>query len=171
MAPAPEPAASSLGAVEVFSCDFEEGIDLNYDRWPDGWTRRRDVDHPSYLPVMIVEDEATGEGSLRIELDGGAAVVYSTPINVSDAFSYVLDASLRTEDLEFNVAYYSLTFYTADRVPRQTFYSRQLTTADDWTEVEIGPVHPEHDDVELAVIGLPPAAHRRLRPARGRPVR
>ena len=37
-------------AVDVYRCDFvrqamngvEESVDVNYDAWPDHWTRRRD---------------------------------------------------------------------------------------------------------------------------------
>lgn len=37
---------------------FERSEDRNFDGFPDGWTRRRDSQHPPYLPVKIVAHNA-----------------------------------------------------------------------------------------------------------------
>ena len=60
-------------AVAVFSCNFGEQADRDYDEWPDGWTRKKGNGFPGYLPVKIVNDGAAGERALRMQLDGGAA--------------------------------------------------------------------------------------------------
>lgn len=163
-------------AVEVFHCDFEEPYDVNYDRWPDGWTRRRGIDYPVFLPIELVDVPAarpdhpnppgTGERCLQMKLDGGAATVYSAPIPVSPLFSYVIEATLllagdpqkpgdpRERGLEHNVAFMTISFYDAEHKQLETYSSEQLRQAADWTKVRIGPLTPNHQDVRLAVIGL-----------------
>ncbi len=44
------------GAVEVFSCRFDDSADADYDEWPDGWTRRRGPGFPAYVTIKIVVD-------------------------------------------------------------------------------------------------------------------
>src|SRR5262245_53447228 len=92
-------------AVEIFHCGFEEKSDRDLDGWPDKWTRKRGPNYPGYLPIKIVES-ATPEGqfALRIGLNGGAAMVSTPPIEVDSAFSYVLEACLRTEGLKHDRA-------------------------------------------------------------------
>ena len=88
-------------AVEVFRCDFGPQWDINFDRWPDRWTRAcRRPAYPPYLPVRIT-DEASPEKHhpLRIDLDGGAAAVFGPSFKVSAIFSYVVEANVKTEGL------------------------------------------------------------------------
>jgi hypothetical protein len=42
----------------VYECDFQNRHDLNVDRQPDGWRRRRDRDHPAYITAQIVPRDA-----------------------------------------------------------------------------------------------------------------
>jgi len=44
---------------------FERSEDRNFDGFPDGWTRRRDSQHPPYLPVKIVAHNAQWLGTTR----------------------------------------------------------------------------------------------------------
>ena len=105
-------------AIEVYHCDFGEQVDANHDLWPDDWTRRRGPDYPGYLEIAISkEPSASGNRCLRIDLDGGAAAAYSSAIDVSPLFSYVLEGFLKTENLKHDVAYYSITFCDATRKP------------------------------------------------------
>lgn len=142
-------------ADEVFYADFGEQLDQNYDLWPDLWTRRRDGDHPRYLPIKMVDDEGITAGrSLRIDLDGGAATVYTPAVPVGPEFSYVLEGWLRTEGLEHDVAYYSLTFFDDDRNPLATYQTKPVTHTNGWTKVRIGPVTPDVENLAQAVIAL-----------------
>ena len=79
---APPPAAEGRypDAVEIYHCEFTAAHDTNYDNWPDDWRRQRDPQHPTYVEIGIVDDaSATGQRCVRVELDGGAAAVFSPP--------------------------------------------------------------------------------------------
>ena len=58
-----------------------------------------------------------------MELNGGVAAVFTPAIEVSDQFSCVLKARLKTEGLRHDVAYCSVTFYDADHNPLATHLS------------------------------------------------
>ena len=142
-------------AVEIFRCEFGENWDANFDSWPDHWTRRRGRGFPAYLKVELQDDKtAVAERSLRVDVDGGGATIYSPPISIDSRFSYVLEGQLRTEKLVHDSAYFSVTFYNGDREPLETFHSQKLSGTSDWTKVRIGPLAPKHKNVEIAVIGL-----------------
>ncbi len=142
---------------ELRRWDFEAGDDSNYDRWPDDWTRRKGTGYPLYLPVEIVEDDQprpTGQHALRMQLDGGAALVYSPPIPISPLFSYVLDGFIKTEGLRHNVAYASVMFYDQDLKLIETIDSKHYQHEDVWTPFQIGPVTPASDQVRWAAVAL-----------------
>src|SRR5687767_5388634 len=95
-------------AVEVFGCGFEEEADANYDNWPDRWTRQKGPQYPHYVGIKIAsEPSPQGQRCLRIDLDGGAAALYSPPIAIGPYSSYVLEADLKTESLIHDEAYLS----------------------------------------------------------------
>lgn len=68
--PAQEKSISNETAIEITAAGssqsksimaahrFERPEDKNFDGFPDGWTRRRDSQHPPYLPVKIVAHNA-----------------------------------------------------------------------------------------------------------------
>ena len=160
-------------ADPVYRCDFEEGFDQNFDNWPNDWTRRRGPGFPFYLPVEIVDDTSrpTSKRCLKLELDGGAALVYSPRIAVKPLFSYVLHASLRTEQLEHDVAYCAISFLD-DRFQRLVnLYLREgnkhrfLATAADWA------AHPQEYEGSLGHDRAPPGADRQGRSGGNRALR
>jgi hypothetical protein len=154
--------ARHLDAVEIYHIDFGPAADANFDGWPDNWTRLRSPEHPAFVPAAISrEPAAVGERCLRIDLDGGAAVLYSPPIPVSALYSYVLEGYLKTERLRKNVAYVSLTFADAEGKPLEVHESPHAQDARLWEKIRIGPVSPSHPDVRRALIGF------HLRPAEG----
>ncbi|MBI1248434.1 hypothetical protein GC197_11430 [bacterium] len=142
-------------AIPLFQCDFEDDADLNYDLWPDQWTRRTGPGYPRYLDIEIQDDEtARNHRSLKVSLDGGAATLYSPPIAVRDIFSYVLEGRIKTEGLTYDKAYISLTFFNDQQQPIETFYSEKFRETGDWIKIRIGPIAPQNTDLDLAVIGL-----------------
>jgi hypothetical protein len=151
-------------AQEVRRWDFESNDDKNYDRWPDDWTRRRGRGYPLYLHVEIAENarprvesqQSTSDTqhALRMELDGGAALVYSPLVEVSPLFSYVLNGYLKTEGLKHDVAYAAIMFYDSNRQLLETLESARHTESRNWTGFQIGPVTPSSDRVKWAVIAL-----------------
>ena len=150
-------------AVEVYRCDFESDSDINFDNWPDGWTRLRGELYPQYLKIGIDQkpQSQSGQQHLRIQLDGGAAALYSPHIQISPSYSYVVEAYLRTEQLKQDVAYFSVTFYDAQKQPLETFESRHFRDVPQWEKVVLGPVLPSSAQARTAVVSL------HLRPTAG----
>jgi hypothetical protein len=142
---------------EVFRCDFEEGVDTNYDLWPDDWTRRSGRGYPKYVKVEITDiGEPGGQGKrcLRMELDGGAVSLYSPFIPISSRFSYTLKGLLKTSGLVHDRASMEVTFYDENRKEIESFRSADYKNLTDWREVLIGPIAPGNEQVRWAVISL-----------------
>ena len=151
-------------AQEVRHWDFEAGDDKNYDRWPDDWTRRRGKGYPLYVNVEIAKDDQARVGgqqdgpgdnhALRMDLDGGAALVYSPLIEVTPMFSYVLHGSIKTEGLTHDVAYAAVMFYNKDRKLLETLKSPPPKQSGKWTKFQIDPATPSSDQTRWAAIAL-----------------
>ncbi len=146
-------------AEPMYRTGFEQADDINYDGWPDKWTRQRGLGYPHYVDVAIVANpDARGPQDaghcLRIDLDGGAAAVFSPPIEVSSQFSYALQGKLKTWGLTHDVAYLSVTLLDQDQQQQEVCLSEKLTRAEHWRELTIGPLTPSRSDVRYAVIGL-----------------
>jgi len=168
--------ASEPVAAEVYRCDFEADTDLNYDVWPDGWTRRRDRDFPDYVQIGIVamppdsrssptttggkaqhattaENRPAGERCLAIELDGGAGAAISPEIAISTRYSFILEAKVRTAGLKHDAAKVSLQLFDDEGRLLHTFDSK-VTQTKDWTSIRVGPVMPTEPRVKSARIVL-----------------
>jgi len=151
------PAQSRPGdeAVEVFRCGFEDDVDLNYDGWPDGWSRRTGKDYPRYIKIARSQEPSPeGDACLRIDLDGAAAIAYSPPIDVSAKYTYLLSTWLKTEELVGDEAYLCVTFYDSEQKPLESYYSSRHTRLPAWRRVEVGPIMPRHESVRQAVVSL-----------------
>ena len=111
--------------------------------------------YPQYLSIAIADDPADKTSRcLRIELDGGAATIYSPPIEINPLFSYLLQGKLKTQQLQHDVAYYSVTFFDAKQEQKESYNSPELTDVPAWQEVQIGPLTPANPQARYAVIGL-----------------
>ncbi|MHC4180726.1 MAG: hypothetical protein ACYSWU_24770, partial [Planctomycetota bacterium] len=142
-------------AVTVFHCTFDGSWDENFDDWPDHWTRRKGRGFPHYVDIKIHgQPSPQGEASLRIELDGGAAVAYSPPVKVDPLFGYVLEGYVKTEDLNHDRAYFSVTLLDTQRNRLETFYSRKVRRTSGWQKLRLGPISPGSADARMAVVGL-----------------
>ncbi len=144
-------------AEPVYKIDFGSDSDVNYDGWPDEWTRLRGQGFPPYIRIGIADDpsHASQQGRcLRIDLDGSGGTAFSPPIEISPLFSYLFQGKLKTEGLSHDVAYFTVTFFDAERNQKETFTSQKFSDALAWQEVQIGPLTPAHSDARFAVIGL-----------------
>ena len=151
-------------AVTVFHCTFDASWDKNFDQWPDAWTRRRGRGFPHYVRIKInPQPSPQGDRCLRIELDGGGAVAYSPPIQVDPLFGYVLEGYLKTEGLNHDRAYFSVTLLDEQRQRLETFYSRKVRQTPGWQKLRLGPIAPGSGDARLA------SSRSRGRISRGRP--
>ncbi|MFH1920700.1 MAG: hypothetical protein ABIP48_12525 [Planctomycetota bacterium] len=142
------------GAVEVFHCPYDESWDTNYDGQPDRWVRRKGPGFPHYVEVGIREEPSpAGNRSLGIDLDGGAAALFSPPIPIGPLYAYVLEGVLATEGLQHDRAYLSLTLLDKGRHRLETFHSEAIRDSQGWKKVRLDPVTPG-DEARFAVIGL-----------------
>lgn len=155
-------------AKEIFHCAFGESWDENFDHWPDRWTRRRGRGYPHYLKIEI-SDEPSPEGNrcLRIDLDGGAAGLYSPAVEISPLYSFVLEGWLKTEGLEHDRAWISMSLLDENQRSLESYSSKRIRHTNGWQRFRIGPIAPEHENVRLLVIGLhlEPAGRADLRGA------
>ena len=142
-------------AVRIFRADFEAEADINYDGWPDNWTRHRGFGYPAYSKVEItrVPDCPDGKRALRMDLDGGAIRVSSPPLEMSPYFSYVLDGWIKTEKLAHNGARISFTLTTAGGKPQQ-WHSTWEHKTNGWTKVRLGPITPPRQSGSTGMVTL-----------------
>lgn len=163
------PTDAPAGAGEVFSCDFEEATDRDYDGWPDGWVRGRVVggasrELPEFLKIGIVAESAasgtaaasgaTANHSLQIELDGGGAIVSCPPIAISSHFSFMLTLRVKTAGLTHDGAWATLSLLDDAGYVLQAPASTSITAAADWQTVRIGPISDIDSRATRAVVSL-----------------
>jgi hypothetical protein len=150
-----QPSGPCPQGIEVFHCNFDASSDANFDAWPDGWTRRRGQGYPSYVKIEIRPTPTpAGEQCLQVNLNGGGAVVFSPPVEVGMLYSYVLEASLRANDLKYDRAFLSVTFLDAEKHTLVTFESEKVIHTDGWKKISLGPIAPPSRETQLAIIGL-----------------
>ncbi len=131
-------------ATPVFQADFERDSDLNYDRWPDGWFRKRGTGYPPFAKVEIrrTNDALSGKHALCLSLDGGAIEISSPTIELHREFSYAAELWLKTEGLESSAARVSL-YVTNDEgktlVRLQSSWQRENNG---WSRIHLGPLTP-----------------------------
>lgn len=142
-------------AVAVYSTGFESEADGDFDDWPDNWVRRRGPGFPHYLAIRISQEAcAEGQRCFRLNLDGGAALVYSPPVRIDRRYSYVLEVQVRPEGLQRDDAFVSLVFLDAQQQVLEAYTSERVRKTDGWVKLRLGPVSTEHDTASYAMIGL-----------------
>lgn len=147
--------APPADATELLRCGFEAAQDLNFDAWPDGWTRRQGRGFPHYVSIAICNDPpAAGQQCLRVNLNGGAVLVQSPPIEVEPLRDYLLLGSIRAEGLVHNRALVRLTFYDEHEQALAVFDAPEVHNTDGWTSLRLGPVATSHPQARYARIGL-----------------
>ena len=146
-----------VDAVEIFSYDFGPDRDVNYDLWPDQWRREIGPGKPHYVEVQLVDDHQAVEGRcLRVDLNGGGALLTSPTVGVTDKFSYVVDARLKTENLKGSRAQLRIDFCddSPERNILQSYKSDWYGNTGKWVNLRIGPVSITEPGVRLAQIAL-----------------
>ena len=144
-----------VDAIEIFSCDFGEAWDVNFDRWPDKWTRRRGPDWPHYVNIHLEDvEQAVAGRCLTVDLNGGAAEVSSPVVSVSQKFSYAVEARLRTVQLKNSRARLKIDFCGENLQVLESASSPWYRGSSDWTKVKFGPVNISHPEVRWARVTL-----------------
>ena len=133
-------------APALAAWNFEPSEDRDFDRWPDGWTRRRGPGFPHVVPVAL------HAGALRFEAGGAAAAAYSPPIDLPPGAAVRLTGRVRCEALHGDAAALSLSLIDSGgrRVAR---FLSDPATGDDARALAVGPVPPAAGAVR-AVVGV-----------------
>jgi hypothetical protein len=153
---APVPAsARNADTIPVFHCTFGDDWDVNYDSWPDRWSRKEGPDFPHYVNIAIQNDEsAEKEKCLRIDLDGAAAAVSSPPIRVMSRFRYAFSARLKNEGLKYSSVVLTLDFCDSGGHVLQSEKSEPISNTNGWQSFEIGPIEPGDPKVDRVMLSL-----------------
>jgi hypothetical protein len=72
---------------------------------------------------------------LRVELDGGGAMLQSEPIPVSRMYGYALSAAIRTEKLQWDLGWAEMIYLDSDGRPLQTERTPSLGETHRWKHV------------------------------------
>ncbi|MGE0605712.1 MAG: hypothetical protein AB7O62_01205 [Pirellulales bacterium] len=155
---AASPPASNDGpsdeVVKAFRADFDDKADRNYDRWPDGWKRQRGKGYPHYVQIKLAALAGQPGQAVRVDLDGGAAALYSPAIPISSEYSYVAEARIRTHGLKRDEAYLTVTMVDDQNRRVEQLQSERIREAADWVKVKIGPTAAGQSRAVAAVLGL-----------------
>ncbi len=152
---APVRESRHVDAIEIFSCDFSDQWDANFDGWPDKWTRCVSFDCPHYVEIELKNDaEAVASRCLSIDLKGGGAGVSSPALAVSDKFSYVIEARIRSSKLKYGRTRIKVDFCDGDRNVLETTSSQWFQSTEGWKKIHLGPVNIASSKVQLAIITL-----------------
>ena len=131
------------GASTVFQCRFESSQDEEVYGWPPGWSRRHGPGFPRFVRVRLHDDHPPpGGGSLRVELDGGAAAAYGPAVSVNPDVQYVLEGYVETSRLQHDGAYLSLIFLDSARAKLGSISSEKINGTSTWQKIRLGPVSP-----------------------------
>ncbi len=145
----------------IFRALFDSGSDaLDGDRWPDYWTRKggsdRGIVFPAYLDISIAESRNPfGNYALRMNMEGGAAAVFSPKIRVRRGMSYTVSAYVDAEGIVFDDVFIMLAFYGKKvELPIKTVISEKVKSTGGWRRLEIGPIVADAEDVDSVAVGL-----------------
>lgn len=179
--------AMSVGTV-VKTWRFNRQEDADYDGWPEGWQRKRDRDHPPYLPMKLVATDPrllqsaqtadlrilqawpfarkaipqlpglppsvadlTVDRHFRIELNGGWAMVQSSPFPIDTLYRYRLELSGKAESLVNNHAFAEMVFLNAAGEAIAPYATNSLRGTTEWTRLETDLVGVPEGAVSVAV--------------------
>ncbi|QDS97742.1 hypothetical protein [Adhaeretor mobilis] len=143
--------ARQTDAVPIFYCDFGDQWDVNFDHWPDRWTRVTGPDLPHYIEAALVKEQtAKGGRTLTIRANGGNARAESPLVAVSSKFGYVAEARIRVEGMQYARARVNLEFCDDQQQVIQTAYGEWLRRTDDWLVARIDRVNPDDQQIQYA---------------------
>ena len=159
----PEPSASDVRpSPTVAAFEFGADGDVDFDRRPDGWTRRRGPGFPHFLTAEIdravdaAGSEDADRGSLRFDAETGAAAYYSPPVPIDDRHAYLVRGRMRAAGLTGHGAVLSVSLLDAGRTRLLRRLSRYVTGDGGgdggWVDVSVGPLPPTRG-VRWVVLG------------------
>jgi len=138
------------GAVPLYSCDFEEASDDDFDGWPQNWVRRRGPGYPHFLQLKIAREPAPqGAYCFKLNLDGAAAAVTSPPQPFDAGNEYVAEVFVKTTGLVHDEGYLAFRFLDEKKQVVETHACPRFRKVDDWTKVRLGPFSSDNPAVKF----------------------
>ncbi|MDR0521626.1 MAG: hypothetical protein LBH00_07210 [Planctomycetaceae bacterium] len=129
------------------------------DGWPDRWTRKEGFDGNIPFPVHLAIGNAEypspfGNYALRMNMEGGAAAVFSPKIPIRPGMSYTVSAYAATDKLVFDDVSILAAFYGDEAKPIRTIESKKIRNTNGWQQLVIGPVPADMPKVNAVSVGL-----------------
>lgn len=140
--------------TEVVRYSFGRNDDRDLDDFPDDWVRRKGPRFPHYVSATIDREVGMNDrDSLRIDVNGAAAIYYSPLVPIDDLHTYFFSGAIKTAKLKHDAALISVSLLDHRRQRLQRVLSRPVTGEHaEWVPLQIGPITPR-DEVRFAVIG------------------
>ena len=151
----------SLSGGRIYRCLFDALSDAeDRDGRPDHWERKRGIEggipFPDHLFIGI--DQVPNPFSnfvLRMNMEGGAAAMFSPKIPIRKGMSYTVSAFAETIDLVFNDVYVVAAFYEDDSTqPIRTIESNKIRNTNGWQKLVVGPIPADMPNVKFIAVGL-----------------
>ena len=161
MLPGQLPRQSQSGG-RIYQCLFDNTSDAeDSDGWPDDWTKKsgileNDISFPAHLVIGITEyANPFGNYVLRMNMEGGAAAVFSPAIPIRAGMCYTVSAYVDTNNLVFDEVSILANFYGDDAVkPIRTIESKKIRETNGWQQLIIGHVLADMPSVKSVSVGL-----------------
>jgi len=151
----------SMSGGRIYQCLFDLLSDAeDRDGFPDHWTRKRGIENGILFPdhtVMgnVEESNPFGNYALRMNIEGGAAAVFSPAIPVRPGMSYTVSAFVETTSLVFSEVSVLTLFYGNDATrPIRTIESKKIRNTNGWQQLLIGPIPADMPNVRSIAVGL-----------------
>jgi hypothetical protein len=145
----------------IFRCLFDRNSDAeNNDGWPDYWTRKIGIDQgilfPEYLEITNVQNNNNfGNYSLRMNIEGGGAAVFSPKIPIRVGMSYTISAYADAVNFVHDDIFILLVFYGENSTePIQTVVSEKIRNTNGWRRLVIGPIVADAPGIQTISVGL-----------------
>lgn len=139
----------------VYRCFFDDKTDPNQDRWPDGWTRQSGLDYPEYVVIGIERlPNPVNFRTLRVNVQGGNALLRTPKIPVQSELSYRLRSYVRVNQLQYDTVSVALTYYNQDGQELRSESTKPFQNTSGWREISLGPLPANMPGVAYAQISF-----------------
>ncbi|MDA7979335.1 MAG: hypothetical protein MPJ50_11280 [Pirellulales bacterium] len=108
--------ATTAGSSSLlFFADFGQDADVNYDRWPDNWSRRKGSGYPHFVDAELTPNPE-GDVALCVSLDGGRFAAIGPEIAINPRFSYHFSTRVLNQ-AHADAAFLAVTWLDAQHQP------------------------------------------------------
>jgi len=144
----------------IYRCLFDKSIDIDNNGWPGYWTRKEGIDNgvsfPTHLALGITEfPNPHSNYVFRMNMEGGAAAVFSPKIPIRAGMSYTISTYVETNTLVFDEISILALFYGDDSAkPIRTVESKKIRNTNGWQQLIVGPTIADMPNVKSISVGL-----------------